>query len=199
VGMAVAERFMAASFNRPGFEMVNHHVYMFAGDGDMMEGITYEAASLAGHLKLGKLICLYDDNKITIDGSVDLAYSENTAARFEAAGWHVQTVSGADTDLDAIEKAIQAARERTDAPSLVILKTTIGYGAPHKQNTSGCHGAPLGAEEVRGVKRALGFSEDQSFVVPEEVRKTFESLSQKAAKGEADWKTLFAGYAGSFA
>ena len=147
VGMAIAERHLAARFNRPGHEIVDHYIYAMVSDGDLMEGVCQEAASLAGHLKLGKLIYLYDDNRITIDGSTDLSFTENRTARFEAYGWHVQQVEDGN-DLEAIEKALIAARGQTKRPSLIAVRTRIGYGSPNKQDTASVHGEPLGPEEI---------------------------------------------------
>ncbi len=190
VGLAVAEKLLAARFNRDGFPVVDHHTYVLASDGDMMEGISHEAASLAGHLGLGKLICLYDDNKISIDGSTDLAFTEDVGARFEAYGWHVQHVEDG-TDLEDIDAAIAAAKEETERPSLLAIRTQIGYGSPHKQNTSDAHGEPLGEEEVTLTKRNLGWPEDQFFYVPDGVYDHFRpDTSRRAA-----WLDLMERYA----
>lgn len=155
VGMAMAERMLAARFNRDGFPLFDHRIFVFASDGDLMEGITSEASSLAGHLKLGRLIVLYDDNRITIDGGTDLTYSEDMEARYAAYGWHVQGVEDGN-DLAALSVAIDAAIAEEERPSFIRVRTHIGYGAPNKQDTADAHGAPLGADEARAAKEALG-------------------------------------------
>jgi transketolase len=162
VGMAIAEAQLAALFNRPGHAIVDHTTYFLASDGDLMEGVSHEACSLAGHLRLGKLIGFYDDNRITIDGSTGLAFSDDTAKRFEAYGWHVQRVADGN-DTEAIDAAIHAARATHDRPSLIIVRTHIAYGSPHKQDTADAHGAPLGADEVRLTKQALGWPSVEPF------------------------------------
>ncbi|MGH2610178.1 MAG: transketolase, partial [Tepidiformaceae bacterium] len=156
VGMAIAEAQLAATFNRPGHDIVDHHTYFLASDGDLMEGVSHEACSLAGHLKLGKLIGFYDDNHITIDGDTALAFSDDTARRFEAYGWHVQRVADGN-DLAALDAATRAAQRVTDRPSLVIVRTHIAWGSPHKQDTAEAHGAPLGEDEVKLTKQKLGW------------------------------------------
>ena len=165
VGMAIAETMMAARFNSPDFQMVDHYTYCIAGDGCMMEGISSEAASLAGHLKLGKLIVFYDDNKITIDGGTDISFSEDVQARFSAYGWHVQ--QGDAYDIDELRNMLLKAKD-DKRPSLISLKSIIGKGSPGKQGTSKAHGAALGAEEVQATKRALGLPENEFFTVPDE-------------------------------
>jgi len=187
VGMAMAERFMAHYFNRPNYRLVDHYTYVIAGDGDMMEGISYEAASLAGHHKLGKLICLYDDNHVTIDGTTDLAFSEDVAKRFEAAGWHVQRVADGDHDVTAIGKAIERARKETQKPSIVMIRTTIGYGSPNKSESHTSHGAPLGEEEVRLAKKTLDWPEKEHFMVPDQVREIFTRAADRGRKAESEW------------
>src|SRR5205085_64549 len=147
VGFAVAEAHLAATFNRDGHAVLDHHTYFIASDGDLMEGVSHEAASFAGHFKLGKLIGVYDDNHITIDGRTDLTYSDDAGKRFEAYGWHVQHVDDGN-DLDAIDRAIEAAKAETERPSLIVLRTIIGYGSPNRADSSKAHGEPLGAEEV---------------------------------------------------
>ncbi len=163
VGMAMAERIMADRYNDKGFPLFNHHTWVFCGDGDMMEGVTAEAASLAGHQKLGKLIVFYDSNRITIDGSTDLSFTEDVRRRFQAYAWHVQEAIDGD-DLKAIEAAIGKAR-RDKRPSLIICRTTIAQGSPNKAGTAGAHGSPLGAEEIRLTRRNLGWPEDEPFHV----------------------------------
>lgn len=199
VGMAMAERFMGARFNRPDVELVNHFTYVICGDGDLMEGISYEAASLAGHHQLGKLICLYDDNRITIDGKTDLSFSENVAARFESMGWHVQRVTNGDEDLNAIETAVRQAQDEKSKPSLVIVRTTIGYGAPNKKNSHSSHGAPLGADEVKLAKKALDWPQDSSFHIPDEAREEFGKALNKGREAQDRWQKLKSGYAAKYA
>lgn len=167
VGMAIAERFLAAHFNRPGHSIVDHNTYVIASDGDMMEGIASEAASLAGHLQLGKLICFYDANRITIEGSTDLAFREDVKKRFEAYGWNVIGPLPDGNDLAAMSKTIQAAQTETERPSLIIVRTHIGYGSPNKQDSAQAHGEPLGKEEVRLTKEHLGWPTEPDFLIPE--------------------------------
>jgi transketolase len=193
VGMAIAEEQLAASFNRPGHEIIDHHTYFLASDGDLMEGISHEACSLAGHLKLGKLIGFYDDNHITIDGSTDLAFSDNTAERFEAYGWHVQRIADGN-DLEAIDAAILAAKRTTDRPSLIIIRTHIAWGSPHKQDTAEAHGAPLGADEIRATKQNLGWPSLEPFYVPEAALQRWRRSKDRGARAEADWKKKWDGY-----
>ncbi|MFQ5569775.1 MAG: transketolase [Rhodothermales bacterium] len=193
VGMAVAERFLAAHFNQPGFPLFDHHTYAIVSDGDLMEGVTHEAASLAGHLGLGKLIYLYDDNKISIDGSTDLAFTEDVLKRFEAYGWHVQRVDDGN-DLTAIDAAIVAAREEAERPSLIAVRTIIGFGSPNKQNTAGVHGSPLGEEEVALTRRNLGWPEDRTFYVPEAVREHLREAATTGAQKQAAWNDLLHRY-----
>ncbi len=193
VGLAIAEAHLAARFNKPGHTIVDHYTYVILGDGCNMEGIASEAASLAGHLKLGKLIMLYDSNKISIDGSTDLAFTEDVGKRYEAYGWHVQHVADGNTDLEAIAKAIENAKAVTDKPSFIVISTTIGYGSPKKAGTAGVHGAALGPEEVAATRQNLGW-EYEPFVVPEEALARFRQAIEKGAKAEADWNARFAEY-----
>ncbi len=186
VGMAIAERFLAATFNRPGFPIFGHFTYAIVSDGDLMEGVSHEAASLAGHLGLGKLIYLYDDNEISIEGSTDLTFTEDVPARFRAYGWHVQEVDG--YDLDGIEAAIRAAQEETKRPSLIVCHTHIAYGSPNKQDTAGAHGAPLGEEEVRLTKEALGWPPDAHFLIPDEALAVFRQAVERGREAEAQWR-----------
>ncbi|HEY63862.1 MAG TPA: transketolase [Caldilineae bacterium] len=192
VGMALAERMLAARFNRPGFEIVNHYTYAIVSDGDLMEGISHEAAALAGHLGLGKLIYLYDDNGISIDGPTSLTYSDDVAKRFEAYHWHVQKVDG--HDRQAVAEAIRAAQAETQRPSIIICRTHIAYGSPNKQDTAASHGAPLGEEEVRLTKRNLGWPEDAQFLVPEEALAVFRQAIEEGAQREQEWNELFSRY-----
>ncbi len=189
VGMAVAERILAARFNRPGLQIVDHHIYAICSDGDMMEGVASEAASLAGHLGLGKLICLYDDNAVSIDGPTDLSFSEDTGARFEAYRWHVRRVQDGN-DLEALEEAIAAACEETERPSLIVVRTHIGFGAPTKQDTAAAHGAPLGSEEVRAWKERFGWP-DRGFLIPQDALRRFREAVDRGAELESDWRRLF--------
>jgi transketolase len=187
VGMAIAERHFAARFNRGGRKIVDHFTYVFCGDGDMMEGISAEAASLAGHLGLGRLICLYDDNRVTIDGGTELSFSEDVARRFSAYRWHVLRVRDGN-DLAAIEQAFAAARAETGRPSLIVCRTQIAYGSPNKQGSHEAHGAPLGTDEVRLTKLRLGMPADEAFSVEERVRRHFQRCVAKGARAEAVWR-----------
>jgi len=186
VGMAIVERFLAARFNRDDYPIVDHYTYGIAGDGDLMEGVTHEAASLAGHLKLGKLIFLYDDNHISIEGDTDIAFTENRTARFEAYGWHVQEVPDGN-DLEAIEKAIAEAKAETERPSFVAVRTHIGYGSPNKQDTASAHGEPLSPEEIVLTKKNLGWPEDPTFLVPDEALDHFRKAVDKGRELEDQW------------
>ena len=197
VGMAIAERFLAATFNRPGYEIINHFTYAVVSDGDLMEGISHEAASLAGHLGLGKLIYLYDDNHISIEGSTDLAFTEKRTARFEAYGWHVQQVEDGN-DLDAIEKAIVSAQKETQKPSLIAVRTHIGYGSPNKQDKPSAHGEPLGKEELKLTKQKLGWPLEPEFYVPDEALKVFRAAVEQGETEEARWISLLEGYRKAF-
>ncbi len=188
VGMAMAERYLSDRFNRNGLTVINHTTYAIVSDGDLMEGLSGEAASLAGHLRLGKLICLYDSNSISIDGPTSLAFTEDVGARFRAYGWHVQRVQDGN-DLDAIRRAITAAR-RAPRPSMVEVRTHIGYGAPTKQDSADSHGAPLGAEEVRGAKQRLGWDPEARFAVPPEATARFGEALAKGAAAQARWQEV---------
>ncbi|MEJ2207788.1 MAG: transketolase [Anaerolineae bacterium] len=193
VGLALAERLLAAEFNRPGLDIVDHYTYAIVSDGDLMEGISHEAASLAGHLGLGKLIYLYDDNSITIEGSTDLAFSEDVARRFTAYGWHVQAVDG--HDRDAIDVALAQAQVERDRPSLIMFRTHIGYGSPNKQDTAEAHGAPLGEEEVRRTKEALNWPPDAEFLVPDEALAHFRAALDRGNEAQSAWEAVFGRYA----
>ena len=194
VGMAMAEAHLAARFNRPEYPVVRHYTYVFCGDGDLMEGVSYEAASLAGHLGLGRLICIYDDNKITIEGGTDLSFSEDVVGRFQACGWQVQDIGDAADDLAAVSRAIETARQDQTKPSMVIVRTHIGFGSPHRQDSSAAHGEPLGVEEIRLTKRAYGWPEDESFFVPEDVHNEMLTVRDRGERQEAEWRELFDGY-----
>lgn len=193
VGMAMAEAHLAAIFNRPGFPVVDHYTYVLASDGDLMEGVAAEAASLAGHLKLGKLIVLYDQNLVSLAGSTALTFTEDVRRRFEAQGWHVLEVPDGN-DLEAIDAAIREAKAMSERPSLICVRTVIGYGAPTKAGTFHAHGAPLGPEEARAAKRNLGWPEEPPFFVPEEVRAHFAALLVQAEEKERAWQKLFYDY-----
>jgi transketolase len=193
VGMAIAERIASARFNRPGFEIVDHRTWVFASDGDLMEGVASETCSLAGHLGLGKLNVFYDDNKISIDGPTSLTFSEDVKKRFRAYGWHVRTVDDAN-DLEALDHAAEAAKAETSRPTLVIVRTHIGYGSPNKQDTAGVHGSPLGAEEVDLTKKALGWPLEPLFHIPVEAREAFGPIQEEGRKAEAAWTDLLTGY-----
>jgi len=192
VGMALAERFLAATFNRPDFELINHYTYAIVSDGDLMEGVSSEAASLAGHWGLGKLIYLYDDNEISIEGSTDLAFTENVMQRFLAYGWHVQEVDG--HNRQAVAEAIRAAQAETSKPSIIACHTHIAYGSPNKQGTSAAHGEPLGEEEVRLTKEAMGWPLEPHFYVPPEVYAHFRQMQPAWQAAEEAWKRKFAAY-----
>jgi transketolase len=192
VGMAIAERWLATTFNRPGHDMVDHYTYVLASDGDMMEGVSAEAGSFAGDLRLGRLIVLYDSNRITLSGTTDVTFSENVAARFEAYGWHVQQIDG--LDVGAVDAALAAARAADDRPSLIVARTHIGFGSPHKQDSFHAHGEPLGDEEVRLTKQAYGWPEDAKFLVPDEALEEFRKAQPRGKQLEEDWRTRMAAY-----
>lgn len=192
VGFAIAETMLAAKYNKPGFEVVNHYTYGLTSDGDQMEGVASEAASLAGTLGLGKLIYLYDDNHITIEGDTEIAFSEDVGKRFEAYGWQVLRVADSE-DIDALENAIKEAKADTEHPSLIIVRTHIGYGSP-KQDNASCHGEPLGAEGVAKTKEAADWPVGQSFYVPVTVRKHFDDKLAACAEKQAAWEALLADY-----
>ena len=197
VGMAMAERFLAGRYNQPGHTIVDHMTYAVVGDGDLMEGLTSEAASLAGHLGLSKLVWLYDDNRISLDGPTTLAFTEDVAKRFEAYGWHVVKVEQGDTDVDAIDRAIAAAKA-DPRPSLVMVHSTIGFGSPKKAGTSEAHGAPLGPEEVKATKQALGWDPEKQFYVPDEARAHFHTATERGARAEAEWQARFEAWAAAY-
>ncbi len=196
VGMAMAEKHLAALYNRPGFNVVDHYTYVLAGDGDMMEGMSHEASSLAGTLGLGKLIIFYDDNLISLDGPTELSFTENTYQRYEAYNWHVQRVADGN-DLDAIEAAIEAAKAETGRPSLIGVRTVIGYGSP-KAGTNKVHGEAMGAADAAATKKFFGFPEDQSFYVPDDALANWRKARERGAALEAGWNALFESYAKAF-
>ncbi|MEP6473021.1 MAG: transketolase, partial [Gemmatimonadota bacterium] len=193
VGMALAERLMAEQFNRPGQTVVDHRTWALVSDGDLMEGVASEAASIAGHLALGKLTLIYDDNDITIDGRAGLSFSENVGARFEAYGWRVLRVADGN-DLAAIDRALQDAAGQSVKPTLIVLKTKIGDPAPTKGGTSGAHGAPLGADEIRRTKEILGWPLDQAFHVSVEGKQWAAAARQRGAELEREWSTRAAAW-----
>lgn len=192
VGMAIAERYLATLFNRPGHAVIDHAIYAICSDGDLMEGVASEAASLAGHLRLGKLIYLYDDNKISIDGSTDLAFTEDVGRRFKAYGWHVQRIDG--MDADAVDTALTAARAEASRPSLIVARTHIGYGSPRYQDTAFAHGNPLGEEEVRATKERLGWPPDAQFYVPDEALARWRQAVERGRALQSEWEARFAAY-----
>ena len=196
VGMAIAERHLAAIYNRPGFEVVDHHTYALCGDGDLMEGVSHEASALAGTLGLGKLTFIYDDNLISLDGPTELSYNDDVLERFEAYHWHVQRVADGN-DLAGIEAAIDAAKAETARPSLIAVRTVIGYGSP-KAGTSKVHGEALGAADVAATKKFFGFPEDKSFYVPDDALANWRKAVARGASLEGDWNELFDGYKAAF-
>ncbi|MBP1654205.1 MAG: tkt [Bacteroidetes bacterium] len=194
VGMAIAEKFLAARFNREGYPVIQHRVFVIAGDGDLQEGVSAEASSLAGHLGLDNLVVLYDDNHITIDGSTSLSFTESVTARYAAYGWFVQQVDGDGNDLHAIGKALDTALSHRGRPSLIRIRTHIGYGSPNKQDTAEAHGSPLGADEVAATKARYGLDPAGSFVVPDAVLQQYQAVATRGHELEREWKTLFASY-----
>ncbi|QAA83086.1 transketolase [Aequorivita sp. H23M31] len=193
IGMAIAEQYMAARYNQPDFKIFDYKIYAICSDGDLMEGVSAEAASLAGHLKLGNIIYFYDDNNITIEGDTDLTFNEDVDKRFEAYGWHVQNVADVN-DLEALSKAIKNAQKETSRPSLIKVRSVIGYGSPNKHNTSSAHGSPLGEDEVKLVKENFGFDPDKSFVVPDDVLDYYRNAGKKSAENEKEWNNLYKNY-----
>jgi transketolase len=198
VGMAIAERAMAYRFNRKDYPLVDHHTYALVSDGDLMEGLAHEAASLAGHLALGKLIWLYDANQVTLDGPAALSFTEDVAARFVSYGWQVLTVADGDHDLTALDNAMQAAKGCTRKPSLIIVTTTIGYGAPTKQGTSKSHGAPLGPQEAEATRAALGFADEPPFTVPQAAKAHAHQAISLGQSALTAWHALSKKYAAAF-
>ena len=192
VGFALAEASLAARYNESEYQIVDHYTYVLAGDGDFQEGVSHEASAFAGHNKLGKLVVLYDDNNVTIDGKTDLSFSEDVQKRYEAYGWHVQEING--HDPKAVLEAVMQARMETEKPSLISCKTIIGKGSPNKQNTSGVHGAPLGPEEVKLAKEALGLPPEEDFYAPEDVVDYFRAALTNGAEAQAEWQKMFDAY-----
>jgi len=197
VGMAMAEAHLAARYNRPGFSIIDHYTYALVSDGDLMEGVASEAASLAGHLRLGKLICLYDNNHVTLSAGTSITFTEDRARRFDAYGWHTQSVEDGN-DFAAIEQALRAARDEAARPSLILVRTHLGYGSPHKQDTFEAHGSPLGAEEVRATKENLGWPVQPPFYIPEQALEHFRLAVERGARAEAEWNARFAAYTKAF-
>lgn len=197
VGMALAERYLAARFNKPGHQIIDHFTYGIVSDGDLMEGISHEAASLAGHLGLGKLIYFYDDNHISIEGNTDLAFTENRTGRFESYDWHVQYVEDGN-DLPALEQAVVRAQNESDRPSLISVRTHIGYGSPNKQDTAGAHGEPLGTEELQRTKENLGWPMEPSFLIPDEALSHFRQAIDVGQKLLSRWQKAFETYQTEF-
>ena len=197
VGMALAEAYLASYFNRDGQNIVDHYTYVLVSDGDLMEGVCTEASALAGHWGLGKLVFLYDDNEITLDGEADMTFTEDIARRYEAMGWHCSSVSDG-TDLAAINSAIDGAKSVNDKPSLIAVRTIIGHGSPNKQGTSDAHGSPLGPDEVKLAKQALGWDPDAYFYVPGEALEHFRSAIDKGAAAEAAWETNYQAWRGAY-
>ncbi len=202
VGMAMSQRFLADRYNRPGFDLFDYNVYAITSDGDLMEGVAGEAASLAGHLKLGKLVYLYSDNRITIEGSTDLSFTEDVGKRFEAMDWHVLSVEDGN-DLCAIKKAIEAAKGETERPSIILVRTNIGFGSPNKQDTAGVHGSPLGADEVELTRQELcwlaGNNDDNgTFCVPDAAKKHFAQAETRGREIQSAWNEMFARYEKEF-
>ncbi len=197
VGFAIAEAHLAARFNRPGHVIVDHHTWVLASDGDLMEGVAAEACSLAGHLRLGKLHVLYDDNRVSLAGTTSLTFTEDVGRRFEAYGWHVARVEDGN-DLAALEQALRAAAAVGDRPSLVMVRTHLGYGAPHKQDTFEAHGAPLGAEELRAAKERLGWPVEPPFLIPPDALAHFRRAVDRGRAWEREWEAALAAYARAF-
>jgi transketolase len=197
VGMSIAEGHLAARYNRPDHRIVNHYTYVLVSDGDMMEGVAAEAASLAGHLKLGKLICLYDDNHITLSAATNITFTEDRAMRFAAYGWHTQTVENGN-DLAALDHALHAAQAERERPSLILVRTHIGYGSPHKQDSYEAHGSPLGKDEVKLTKHALSWPVDPPFYVPDKALAHFRLAIEQGTRTEAEWDVSFSEYSNAF-
>ncbi|HKK67404.1 MAG TPA: transketolase [Bacteroidales bacterium] len=194
VGMAMAEAHLGSRFNKPDFPVVDHYVYGFCSDGDLMEGASNEAASLAGHFGLGKLIFLYDDNHISIDGDTEITYGDDVKKRFEGYNWHVQDLGENANNTEKIARAYESAQQEKDKPSLIILRTHIAYGAPNQQDTASAHGSPLGEDEIKATKKYYGWPEDKSFYVPEEVKAHMEEAIEKGEKAEKDWNAMYHKY-----
>jgi transketolase len=198
VGMAMAERFLAHRFNRPNHEIVDHRTFAIVSDGDLMEGISNEASSLAGHLGLSRLTFLYDSNQVSLDGPTSMAFTEDVGKRYDAYGWQVLRVEDGNTDLDAIDRALAEAQRETRRPTLIVVRTTIGYGSPHKAGTSEAHGSPLGPEEVVLTKKALGWEHEEPFFVPEDALAHFREAVDRGARSQSDWAKRFDAWAAAY-
>ncbi|MCI0408562.1 MAG: transketolase, partial [Acidobacteria bacterium] len=196
VGMALAQKYLSARYHRPGFAILDYRICALVSDGDLMEGVSSEAASLAAHLKLGNLIYLYDQNSICLDGPTNKCFTEEAGKRFQAYGWHTRSIDG--NDLEAVTSALEEAARETSRPSLILARTHIGHGSPHKQDSSEAHGSPLGAEEVRLTKKNLGWPEDSSFLVPPEALSHFRKAKETGAQLEQGWEQLWRGYQKAF-
>jgi len=197
VGFAIAQKYLAARYNKPGFDIFDYNIYVLCSDGDLMEGISSEAASVAGHLKLGNMIYLYDDNHISIEGNTEIAFTEDTMKRFEAHGWHVQVIEDGN-NVEAISNAIQQAKDEKEKPSLIKIRTHIAYGSPNKVDSAGAHGSPLGAEEVKLTKQNLGVDPEKFFYVPDEVLKFYRKIGEEGEKKQEEWYELFSEYQKKF-
>jgi len=197
VGFAIGQKYLAARYNKPGFDLFNYKIYAVVSDGDLMEGVASEAASLAGHLELGNIIYIYDDNHISIEGDTDITFNEDVAKRFESYGWHVQVVNDAN-DINALSNAISNAKTEVSKPSLIKVRSHIAYGSPNKVDTAGAHGSPLGADEIKLVKKFFGFDPEQSFVVPDEVLDYYRKCGEKGAGTEQKWNDLYKAYKEKF-
>jgi transketolase len=191
VGMAIAEKYLAAYFNRDGFPVIDYSIFVIAGDGCLQEGVSSEACSLAGHLGLDNLIVIYDDNHITIDGSTSLSFGEDVGRRYEAYGWFVQTVGGDGNDMASFERALEAARSEKTSPSLIKLRTHIGFGSPSKQDSHEAHGSPLGDEEITLTKRRYGWDPEKQFYIPEKALAVFRRELMRGERSEQEWNALF--------
>jgi len=198
VGMAIAEKYLSNYFNRPNYNVVNYNIFTLAGDGCLQEGVAAEACSLAGHLGLDNLIVIYDDNQVTIDGKTDISFTEDVEMRFKSYGWFVQKIEGDGHHLEALDRAISNSIDEPNRPSLIKVQSTIGYGSPNKQGTSGVHGSPLGEEEVKLTKQALQWNYDEAFFVPDEVREHFKQCVTSGDSAEADWRHMFSDYKSNF-
>jgi len=195
VGMAIAQKYLASHFNRDGFPVIDYNIYVIASDGDLQEGVSSEASSLAGHLGLDNLTVIYDDNYISIDGHTDLSFTEDRAKRYEAYGWNVLVVGGDGNDMDAFEKAMEKAKAETKRPTIIKFRSHIAFGSPNKQDTAGAHGAPLGEDEIKLIKENFGWDPQKSFYIPDEVKAHMLKAKSKGEKSEAGWKELFVEYA----
>ena len=197
VGFAIAQKYLAARYNKPGFDLFDYKIYAVDSDGDLMEGVASEAASLAGHLELGNIIYIYDDNHISIEGDTDITFNEDVAKRFESYGWHVQVVNDVN-DTQALSNAIHNAKIEVSKPSIIKVRSHIAYGSPNKVDTAGAHGSPLGADELKLVKQFFGFDPEQSFVVPDEVLNYYRKCGEKGAGTEQKWNDLYKAYKEKF-